>query len=443
MSTKISSINQKQKDNVYVASVLDTRRPTISGLFIVRTRVTQVKQQVYYPTGIELTVDEWLRMPKAKDSKLVEARRSIEASAQVIFNAVKQLCELNAFSFDRLNILLGRGNKQSVNAAFKSKIKELTDENKLNSAEYYQGALNAFVCFKCGKWCGRKDMQQCTKDNFELLFQEITAEQMQKFEKEALTHGYSKTTIAMRMRAMRTICNIALKDGIIRPSDYCFKKGSQNSYLIKKSGSRKMALVLDDIKILAQADIKEKNRKMSRDLFLFSFWANGINFADLIRLKWSDFSKKTNEFTFTREKTKNTATEDIYISFPLFPRMKDIIDEWGNSYSKVNYVFPYLKGGETYADEIRLTKNITYVVNSNLKKLVKGMNRQLPEEQHLPDDISTYTARHSFGTILAHNRVPESYIGFSLGHSRKSVTDSYIEEYSIEDRKAYNAMLQF
>ena len=65
MSTKISSINQKQKDKVYVASVLDTRRPTISGLFIVRTRVTQVKQQVYYPTGVELTVDEWLRMPKA------------------------------------------------------------------------------------------------------------------------------------------------------------------------------------------------------------------------------------------------------------------------------------------------------------------------------------------------------------------------------------------
>lgn len=268
---------------------------------------------------------------------------------------------------------------------------------------------------------------------------------MQRFEQEYLAHGYSKTTVAMRMRAMRTICNVAVRDGVMRPSDYPFKKGTQNSYTIKKSGGRRMALTLDEIKILAGVQVgkNEKNRDMSRDLFLFSFWANGLNFADLVRLKWADYSPKTNEFTFIREKTKRTATEDLYISFPLFPNMKGIIDKWGNKQTAGNYVFSFLKGGETHADEIRLTKNITYVVNSNLKKLVKDINRQLPEEQHLPDDLSTYTARHSFGTILAHNRVPESYIGFALGHSRKSVTDSYIEEYSIEDRKIYNAMLQF
>jgi site-specific recombinase XerD len=136
-------------------------------------------------------------------------------------------------------------------------------------------------------------MQQCKKEGFELTFQEVTAEQMQRFEQEALTHGYSKTTISMRIRAIRTICNMA------------------------------------------------------------------------------------------------------------------------------------------------------YVVNSNLKKLTKEINSQLPEEEQLPEDISIYTARHSYGTILAHNRVPESYIGFVLGHSRKSVTDSYIEEYSVEDRKRYNGLLQF
>lgn len=443
MKEKIETINQKQKDNVKVASFLDTRRANYDGLYFVRTRVTLVKKQKYYPTGIAMTIQDWQRLPKARESKLVEARRSIEASSQVIFNAVKQLCEFNAFNFDRLETLLGRGNKQSVNTAFKHKIQKLIDADKLNTAEFYQGALNAFVCFKCGKWCKRKEMQKCSKDIQELTFQDITAEQMQRFEKEALEHGYTKTTIAMRMRAMRTICNIALSDGTIRPSDYCFKKGSQNSYTIKKTGSRKIALTLDDIKIIANVAIKERNRKMSRDLFLFSFWANGMNFADLIRLKWSDYSRKTNEFTFIREKTKSTATEDLYISFPLFPKMKEIIEEWGNNMNKESYVFSFLKGDESYADEIRLTKNITYVVNSNIKKLIKSINDNLPEEKHLPENVSTYAARHSYGTILAHNRVPESYIGFALGHSNKSVTGSYIEGYSIEDRLQYNSLLQF
>ncbi|QIK55705.1 site-specific integrase [Dysgonomonas sp. HDW5B] len=440
---KIEAINLMQKDDVRVATVLDTRRPANNGLYYVKTRVTFDYKQKYYTTGTTLTIDQWQRLPKARDYTLAEIRRSVEASAKVVHNAILQLCELNSFSFERLDSLLGKGNKESVNTAFKNKIQELIDANKLNTAEFYQGALNAFVCFKCGKWCGRREMQKCTKDLFELTFQDVTAEKMQRFEKEALAHGYTKTTIAMRMRAMRTICNVALRDGVIRPSDYCFKKGSQNSYTIKKTGSRKIALTLDEIKIIAQASIKERNRKMSRDLFLFSFWANGINFADLIRLKWSDYNRKTNEFTFVREKTKNTASEDMYISFPLFPTMKDIIDEWGSKMDKESFVFSFLKGGESYADEIRLTKNITYVVNSNIKKLIKSINADLPEEEHLPENVSTYTARHSYGTILAHNRVPESYIGFALGHSSKSVTDSYIEEYSKEDRIQYNSLLQF
>ncbi|KAA6342134.1 Tyrosine recombinase XerC [termite gut metagenome] len=442
---KLECINQKQKDNVRIASILDVRRPTYQGLYIVRTRVTVGKAQKYYPTGAEMSVDEWIRMPKAKDPQLVETRRSIEASSQVIFNAVKQLCELNAFSFDRLNILLGKGNQQTVNALFEAKIQELIDTDKLGTAEYYEGSLNAFICFKCGKWCERREMQKCDKKGIELTFQEVSTEQMQRYEQEALAHGYSKTTIGMRIRAMRTICNMALNKGIMRPSDYCFKKGVQNSYTIKKTISRRMALTLDEIKTIANVEIgeKEKNRRMSRDLFLFSFWANGLNFTDLVRLKWSDYNRKTNEFTFLREKTKNTSMEDMYISFPLFPHMKTIVEGWGNPMTANGYVFPFLKGGESSKDIIRLTKNITYVVNSNLKKLVKDINSRLSEEEQLSEDISTYTARHSYGTILAHNRVPESYIGFALGHSRKSVTDTYIEEYSVEDRKQYNRLLQF
>ncbi|MDR1601051.1 MAG: phage integrase SAM-like domain-containing protein [Tannerella sp.] len=224
----------------------------------------------------------------------------VEASSQVIFNAVKQLCKLNAFSFERLNILLGKGNQQTVNAIFESKIKELTDTDKLGTAEYYQGSLNAFICFKCGKWCERKEMQKCDKKGFALTFQEVSAEQMQRFEQEVLAHGYSRTTIGMRVRAMRTICNMALNKGVMRPSDYCFKKGTQNSYVIKKTSSRRMALNLDEIKVIAGASIgkNENSHRISSDLFPLSLWANGLNFADLVRLKWSDYNRKVNDITF-------------------------------------------------------------------------------------------------------------------------------------------------
>lgn len=440
------SINNKQKDYVRVASVLDVRRTNQAGVYFIRTRVTFENEQKYFPTGAKLSVDEWIRLPKAKDKSLVEVRRSIEASSNIVFDAVTQLCELNAFTFERLNNLLGRGQGNSVNALFEKKIEDLKANGQITSADYYQGVLNSFVCFKCGKNCKRTEMQKCDKKGIKLSFSEINLDFLQKYEQNSISNGKSKTTVAIRMRGLRTICNMAIENGIIRPSDYCFKKGAKNSYTIRKTASRRIAYTLPEIELLAKSPIceTEKFKRMSRDLFLFSFWANGINFADLIRLRWSDYSFKNKEFTFVREKTKRTATEEILISFPLFESMYKIIEEWGNNQQDdpAGLVFSFLKGIETKEEEIRIKTNLTSTVNHNLKSIVKGINKNLSFEEKLFEGISTYTARHSYATILAHNRVPESYIGFSLGHSRKSVTESYIEAYSIEDRRSYNGLLQ-
>lgn len=48
---------------------------------------------------------------------------------------------------------------------------------------------------------------------------------------------------------------------------------------------------------------------------------------------------------------------------------------------KESHVFALLKGGESYAEEIRLTKNIPQVINSNIKKLIKSINASLPKEE--------------------------------------------------------------
>lgn len=289
-------------------------------------------------------------------------------------------------------------------------------------------------------------MQKCNKKGIDISFNEINLDFLQKYELQTVSSGKSKTTVAIRMRGLRTICNMAIENGILRPSDYCFKKGAKNSYTIRKTASRRIAYTLPEIKLLAQFQLPEAEnfKRMSRDLFLFSFWANGINFADLIRLKWSDYNFKNREFTFIREKTKRTATEEILVSFPMFESMHQIILEWGNDMQGYNgLVFTFLNGIESLEDEIRIKTNLTSTVNHNLKSIVREINKNLPFEEQLFEKISSYTARHSYATILAHNRVPESYIGFSLGHSRKSVTESYIDAYSVEDRRSYNGLLQF
>ncbi len=76
-------------------------------------------------------------------------------------------------------------------------------------------------------------------------------------------------------------------------------------------------------------------------------------------------------------------------------------------------------------DIIRLT-------NRQIKFVTKALG--------LPD-ISTYNARHSYATILAKLKVPESYIAESLGHANRTITQGYFGSYSKEERIQYNSML--
>jgi hypothetical protein len=50
-------------------------------------------------------------------------------------------------------------------------------------------------------------------------------------------------------------------------------------------------------------------------------------------------------------------------------------------------------------------------------------------------------ARHSYQTNLAHQKVPGTYIDQQVGHTDRSVTDSYIGLYSPADRFTYNSLL--
>lgn len=153
----------RQKDYIYVASILDIRRKNQDNEHIVRTRVTCGKEQKYFQTGSKMSLKDWLRMPKAKEANLVEMRRSIEASNNVVYGAVKRLCELNSFTFERLTNLLGRGSGNSVNALFERKIEDLRENGQLTSANFYRGVLNSFVCFKCGKTAKEKKCRNVIK----------------------------------------------------------------------------------------------------------------------------------------------------------------------------------------------------------------------------------------------------------------------------------------
>ena len=161
-----------------------------------------------------------------------------------------------------------------------------------------------------------------------------------------------------------------------------------------------------------------------RDLWVFSYLCNGINFMDLLFLQYSNIMD--GEICFVRSKTSRTTKHNKEIHAIITPEMWNIIQKWGNPrLSSQTYIFKYARGTEDAFEKIRLVRRIITKCNRRLKKIAKDIGIF---------QLTTYTARHSFATVLKRGGAKTSYISESLGHSNLSVTEHYLAYFEKEER---------
>lgn len=104
-----------------------------------------------------------------------------------------------------------------------------------------------------------------------------------------------------------------------------------------------------------------------RDLWVFSYLCNGINFMDLLFLQYSNIMD--GEICFVRSKTSRTTKHNKEIHAIITPEMWNIIQKWGNPrLSPQTYIFKYARGTEDAFEKIRLVRRIITKCNRRLKK---------------------------------------------------------------------------
>ncbi|KAA6304503.1 Tyrosine recombinase XerC, partial [termite gut metagenome] len=94
--------------------------------------------------------------------------------------------------------------------------------------------------------------------------------------------------------------------------------------------------------------------------------------------------------------------------------------------SSDNYIFPYLIGNETPIQQKAVIKDIIRRINKRLKKIGNELGIS---------GISTYTARHSFASVLKRSGANIAYISESLGHSDLKTTENYLASFEREERE--------
>ena len=129
------------KDGITVAAMLDTRRTKPNEKYPVKIRVTYRRDRRYYPTGKDLTPEEWEMLGATKARALVAVRKDIESSYQIVRAAVEDLAGNGGFSLDALNDRLKGAASNTVNAMFRAKIAELEKAGRVGSMLVYDNVL--------------------------------------------------------------------------------------------------------------------------------------------------------------------------------------------------------------------------------------------------------------------------------------------------------------
>ena len=78
--------------------------------------------------------------------------------------------------------------------------------------------------------------------------------------------------------------------------------------------------------------------------------------------------------------------------------------------------------------------------NQFIKTINKYMKR-IGTDIGYDKPVTTYSARHSYATILKRSGAPLSFISESLGHKSLLTTESYLDSFEDETRRKYAEML--
>lgn len=398
------------KDGITVSVVLDRRTLNKDGKYPVRIKVYHLQKPKYYSTGISMTSEEFEVLERKKSNESIKIRQAISKSFELIKMNVDALADMGDFSFQALALRLGRAVGDTLNNAMTARIKELRDNGKIGSANSFRDTLKAIEIF-AGKT---------------INFRDITNEWLVKCDKFWKKRAMSITTRGIYFRNIRTMMNFAKRTGMIKESQYPFGKGK---FEIKTQEGRKKALDMSQLKaVFNYVDANDTVNKY-KDIWCFMYLCNGINPIDMLQLKYSNIID--GEIHFVRQKTSDTTTNRKTIKIFITPEIQHIIDKWGNSVNPDSYIFPFLKGGEN-PEELKAKNHDVYTrINKRMKTVCEALGIER---------ITTYSARHSFASVMNSEGVPVSYISEQLGHTSIRTTQAYLAGFG-RDARAHNARI--
>ena len=297
--------------------------------------------------------------------------------------------------------------KNDISSLFTSYFEEHSNRAP-STQESYETTKRWILAYK--PKCAVKDLTPKFIDGLEEFIKQehkkVQEEKNKTSKIEVPIKEMSVNTIGIYFRNLKSICNYAVKQGLL-------KENPLNGYSFKSASREKKALTIDDFKAIKNYQTSDGKKQFARDFFVLSFLMSGINLGDIFALRNMDINDK--HLSFERKKT------GIKVEMELTQDAIVIIQRCGriNRNRPNDYVFPFYAG---LADDNKIRQRKHWLI----KKTNKGLEEICSELKI--EKVTTYNARHTYATMgRDYGNLDISQLQKFLGHASITTTQIYMD----------------
>jgi len=251
--------------------------------------------------------------------------------------------------------------------------------------------------------------------NQDKMFLAFTRADHEAYERQMA--GNSESTKSTYLRTYYRVWNLAIADGLVTKDHHPKQYIKFKAY--KRIRTKKRSIKTEYWKrILNLKPAKDTRVYRSHLMMQFMYYARGMNFNDMLKLKWEHIENRG--IAYKRSKNKRS------YDFELHPKAAKVLDAFKDYavQSDAGYIFPFLMKEHDNAMKI----------DARIDSALKDFNEDSKAMAAAIGWNKTFTSnalRHGFASHLNEARVDIRIIQEALGHETQLQTRTYLDD--IED----------
>ena len=388
--------------------ILRTHQADQTGHSPLYIRIIKDRKTKFITAGVKLKENEWDEVKQKVKKNHSNSARMNAALSQKIADAEGQVADMErkikTVSVKKLKEAIKGKEVPNFFEYARKRLEKIKSTVSYSTYRAYTSQVDKFE-----KYMGTKDV----------YFDEITVALLNDYKFHlGDTLGNGDTTQRLSIIVLGTIFRDAIREEVIPETMFPFSK-----ITLKR-------LFLNKVQIDALTNLKLKKRKkamMWRDLFLFSIYAGGLRFSDVIEMQYSNYNEAEHKINKHIRKTGRVH------QFKIGKVAIDILEKYKKENANHDdFIFPVIVDKKGYLE----SEAKRYFQTAAFNKLANWHLKKLGTKIKLPFDLSFHLSRHSFATNALNNGMRIEHVSKLMDHRDISTTQVYAKIISEELDKA-------